>query len=109
MNIYFRFILPRALSLRNFGPITLQIRTFCSVVCTMGLVLWRSGAVRCTAVDACPLAGGETPEGDEAGGCGFVEGAVGIVGGEVLAVEGVRGCSAGDGGVTLVELEADGS
>src|SRR5215213_1189715 len=56
-----------------------------------------------------PLAGGEAPEGDKAG-CGcFVEGTVRVVGGEVLIIEGLRGCTAGDGAGSLVEPEADGA
>src|SRR3712207_3877828 len=62
-----------------------------------------------TSVHACPLAGGEAPEGDKAGGGGFVEGAVGVVGGELLAVEGEGGCAPHHGTRTLVELEADGA
>ncbi len=56
-----------------------------------------------------PLAGGEAPEGDKAGGRGFVEGATRVVGGEVFIVEGVRGCAACYGAGSLVELEADGA
>src|SRR5215203_2887305 len=66
-------------------------------------------AVLCATVDACPLAGGEAPEGYEACCGGFVECAVGIVGGEVFAVEGVRGFAAHDGFVSFVEFEADGA
>src|SRR5215210_7817862 len=63
----------------------------------------------CTAVDACPLAGGEAPEGDEACGGGFVEGAARVVGGEVFVVEGVLGRAADDGGVAFIQFEADGA
>ena len=42
-------------------------------------------------VHVCPLAGGESPEGNKAGGGGFVEGATGVVGGEVFVIEGMRG------------------
>src|SRR5919206_4619006 len=66
-------------------------------------------AVLCTAVDACPLAGGEAPECDKTGGCGFVEGATGVVGGQVFAIEGVRRGAADHAGVALVKLEADGA
>src|SRR5215210_7702222 len=58
-------------------------------------------------VHACPLAGGEAPERDKAGGGGFVEGAIGVVGSEVLAVEGQGGGTSGDRAGALVELEAD--
>src|SRR4028118_2176923 len=67
------------------------------------------GALLRAAVDAGPLAGGEAPEGYKAGGGGLVEGAVGVVGREVLAVEGVGGRAAHDGAASLVELEADGA
>src|SRR5215216_4792626 len=58
---------------------------------------------------ASPLASGEAPEGDKTGGGGLVEGAVGVIGGEVLAIEGVRGGTAGDGAGSFVELKADGA
>ena len=60
-------------------------------------------------VHASPLAGGEAPEGDKAGGGGFVEGTVRVVGGEVLTVEGEGGGAPHHGTRTLEELEADGA
>src|SRR5215211_5350877 len=72
-------------------------------------MLWGCLAIFWTAVDACPLAGCESPEGNKACCCGLVEGTVRIVGGKVFAVEGVRGSAAHDGAVAFVELEADGA
>src|SRR5215207_11624937 len=63
----------------------------------------------CAPVHPGPLAGGEAPEGDKAGGGSFVEGTVGVVGGEALVVEGFRGGASGDRGGAFVELKLDGA
>src|SRR3712207_4696581 len=60
-------------------------------------------------VYAGPVAGGGGPAGAEPGGGGFVEGAVGVVGGEVFAVKGAWGCAACYGAGSFVKLEADGA
>src|SRR5215207_4864928 len=52
-----------------------------------------------------PLPCGEAPQRNETGGGGFVEGAVRVVGGELLAVERLRSSTSGDGTGALVQLE----
>src|SRR5919107_2889323 len=78
-------------------------------VLTLSSRLIEQPAISVGPVHGCPLAGGESPEGNKAGGGGFVEGAVGVVGGEVFVVEGVRGRAARYGAGSPVELETDGA